>query len=81
MGEMVGKVVIVMVGAAAVLLLAILLGVGLNLIFAIPFMWAWNYVMPALFGLKTIGFLQSFCLLFVSGMLFKSYNHNSSSKS
>lgn len=59
------------------------LGVGLtaivgviivSLIIALPFMLAWNYVMPAVFGLKTISWLQSWCLIAISTVLFKNTN-------
>ena len=38
---------------------------------AYPFKWAWNYVMPELFGLPRIGALQSFCLMWVMSSMFK----------
>ena len=38
----------------------------LSLLLAFPFMWAWNYVMPNVFGLPTVGWLGSFCLLWVA---------------
>ena len=57
----VGAVVLVVVGIA-----------GLSLLLSLPLMWAWNYVVPYLFGLKTITWLQSWCLSFVAGTLLKS---------
>lgn len=42
------------------------------MLFAFPVMWLWNYLMPELFGLKEIGLWQSFCLLLLSGFLFRS---------
>lgn len=62
---------------------AILKGLGLFLValvivciiaclVALPVMWPWNWLMPAIFGLKTISFLQAFGLLILSGLLFKS---------
>ncbi len=44
----------------------------LALILALPFMWAWNYVMPYMFGLKTLTWLQAFCMSVVFSVLFKS---------
>lgn len=42
---------------------------------ALPTMWLWNWLMPKLFGLKEIGFLQALGLLILFGFLFKSsYN-------
>ena len=54
----------------------IVLVTALAVVLAFPFMWCWNYVMPYLFGLKTIEWLQAWCLMFVSGCLFKSNNVN-----
>lgn len=52
------------------LIAVILLAVGM--IIAFPLSWAWNYVIPELFGLQRIGAMQAFCLYFVSSTLFKS---------
>jgi len=38
----------------------------LSLALAFPFMWAWNYIMPTVFGLPQIGWLGSFCLLWIA---------------
>lgn len=54
------------------LLSVIGLALGFSLLMAIPFMYAWDYVMPYLFGLKELTLLQAFCLLFVSSSLIKS---------
>ena len=39
-------------------------------IFGYPVKWLWNWLMPALFGLKQIGFLQAAGLMFLCGLLF-----------
>jgi hypothetical protein len=52
--------------------------VGLSLIMALPTMLLWDWLMPELFGLKTITLFQAWGLNFLCGMLFKS--HNSTSK-
>jgi hypothetical protein len=52
--------------------------VGLSLIMAVPTMLLWDWLMPELFGLKTITLFQAWGLNFLCGMLFKS--HNSTSK-
>lgn len=41
---------------------------------AFPLMWTWNYVMPYLFGLKTLNWGQAWCLCFVFNSLIKSTN-------
>lgn len=42
-----------------------------DLLWAFPVMWAWNYVMPYLFGLPELNWLMSFCLLFILTSLWK----------
>ena len=58
-----------------------LMGVGLvvltflalwSLLIGLPTMWLWNWLMPVIFGLPTIGFWQSVGLVFLSGIFFKS---------
>jgi hypothetical protein len=39
---------------------------------ALPMMFLWNWLMPAIFGLTTITFWQSFGLVFLSSLMFKS---------
>lgn len=49
--------------------LVIVLGItiaALSLVMALPFMWAWNYAMTSVFGLPKIGWLTSFCLIWVA---------------
>lgn len=55
------------------------LGIGLlvlifiaGLLFSLPVMWLWNWLMPVLFGLKSITWLQAFGLNVLCGLLFKS---------
>ena len=48
------------------------LAVALSALCALPFMWLWNALMPDIFGLKVIGFLQAWGLLILSSFLFKS---------
>lgn len=39
---------------------------------------AWNHVMPDMFGMKEITYMQFFCLLFIANILIKSqYTHSS----
>lgn len=45
---------------------------------ALPTMWLWNWLMPEIFGLKTINFLQSWGLMILSSILFnKGYSYKS----
>ena len=48
---------------------------------ALPVMWMWNYLMPDLFGLKTIDFWQALVLSGLCGTLFKPNSSSSSKKS
>lgn len=43
----------------------------LDLLWAFPIKWAWNYVMPYLFGLPTITWLHSFLLLIILNSLWR----------
>lgn len=68
-----------------VILSAVLLMFGMivimALIMALPTMWLWNWLMPDLFGLQTIGFWQALGVNILSGILFKSSSSASTSKS
>jgi hypothetical protein len=46
--------------------------VVMALVFALPTMWLWNWLMPEIFGLKVITFWQALGLNMLSGILFKS---------
>ena len=62
----------------AAFVLAVATLVGISLIMAVPTMLLWDWLMPELFGLKTITLFQAWGLNFLCGMLFKS--HTSTSK-
>jgi hypothetical protein len=62
---------------AAIALILVLI-VLFALIAALPLMLLWNWLMPVLFGVPTIGFLQALGLLVLSGLLFKSSSVKSS---
>jgi hypothetical protein len=48
------------------------------LLVSIPVWLLWNWLMPAIFGLKTISWLQAFGLSVLCGLLFKSSSNFSS---
>lgn len=52
---------------------AVVIGVlfGWSLIMAFPVKWLWNYTLPTLFNFPVIGYWQAFCLLLLSGLLFR----------
>ena len=51
--------------------------IGLSLIMALPTMLLWDWLMPELFGLKTVTLFQAWGLNFLCGMLFKSHTNSS----
>ena len=62
------------------LLVVAAIGVGIGvLVGALPAMFLWNWLMPALFGLKTISFLQALGLCLLCSILFKSSSTSSKS--
>ena len=42
------------------------------LLFGLPLMFLWNWIIPDIFGLPQIGFLQACGLQLIAGLLFKS---------
>ena len=58
-----------------VLFLGLILGAVViavfGLIMAIPIMYLWNWIMPDLFDLKTITYLQAWGVFFLAGLLIK----------
>ena len=61
-------------------MMAILVGILLiaamvfvfGLLFSLPVMWLWNWLMPELFQFPEVTWMQSFGLLLLCGFLFKS---------
>lgn len=51
---------------------AIALIVILAIIFSLPTMWLWNWLMPVLFGLTKITWIQALGINVLSGILFRS---------
>jgi hypothetical protein len=60
------------------ILVGIMMVVGIfavaALLFGLPLMLLWNWLMPVIFGLPTITFWQAVGLNFLSSTLFKTYN-------
>lgn len=54
----------------------ILLAMIMALVFGVLVMLLWNWLMPAIFGLTTIGFWQAWGLVVLSHILFKSSPHH-----
>src|SRR3989337_2672008 len=51
-----------------------------SLLLAYPTMWTWNYVMPYLFGFKTLNFWQAFSINYLAGSLIKGSQKNNMEK-
>jgi hypothetical protein len=51
--------------------------VGLSALMALPFMWLWNGLMPDIFELKVLSFMQAWGLLILSSFLFKNVSVSS----
>jgi predicted benzoate:H+ symporter BenE len=52
-------------------LIIVAVGLALSLVIAYPLMLLWNWLVPAIFGLKTITFLEALGLYLLCGILFK----------
>ena len=61
-----------------VLLVILLMVIVISIFMALPTMLLWNWLMPTIFGLKTITFMQALGLNILSNILF---NKTSSSTS
>jgi len=55
----------------------IVLVIVFSLLFALPVMWLWDWLMPTIFGLPEITLFQAWGLSALSGLLFKSNNSTS----
>lgn len=65
---------------AMVGIIVAIISAALGLVVAFPVMWLWNAVIPAIFGLPTITWLQALCLYVLCSTLFKSHSSSSNSK-
>lgn len=52
------------------ILLYLLLCCVMGLLFSLPIMWIWNWLMPVIFGLCKITWLQAWCLGILARLLF-----------
>ncbi len=53
-------------------ILVVIVAAIFGIIAAIPIYFLWNWLMPTIFAIKTITFLQAWGIYFLSSMLFKS---------
>jgi len=63
------EVVLDTIGPVAVVVGLIII---VSLVYALPVMWLWDWLMPTIFGLKEITVFQAWGLSALCGMLFKS---------
>jgi positive regulator of sigma E activity len=54
----------------------VIIAAFMALLFGFVVMWLWNWLMPDIFGLKTITFWQAWGLVVLSHILFKSFPHH-----
>lgn len=57
---------------------AIVVGITVSVLMAFPTMWIWNWLMPSIFGIIKIGYLQALGLNVLAGIFFK--NNSASSR-
>lgn len=53
----------------ATVMLAFLFMIGLSFLFSLPVMWLWNFLMPKIFGLTTLTWVESWCLMLLTNFL------------
>jgi TRAP-type C4-dicarboxylate transport system permease small subunit len=58
--------------AIMAILSLVALAIVASALWAIVVAWCWNYTMPYLFHLPTIGYLRAFCLCLLATVFFKS---------
>lgn len=69
------EITTIVLGAILILLIA-------STILALPVYWLWNWLIPSIFGLRSISLLEALGLLMLSGILFRTnYNTDEKSKS
>ncbi len=56
----------------------VFVGIILSIFLALPVMLLWNWLMPPIFGLPSIGFFEAFGLCFLCNILFKNSNNSKS---
>ncbi len=61
----------ILAGIAVIALIAVFMGI----LVGFPIMWLWNWLMPVVFGLPKITFLQAWGMFVLSNLLLKSNNN------
>jgi len=55
---------------------AVVLSIALGVLWALPIMWIWDYIMPHLFGVPEITWFKAWLLYILCNILFKSHVKN-----
>lgn len=66
-----------LISIAMMSILVAIISAALGLVVAFPVMVLWNGVMPAVFGLKSITWLQALCIYVLCSILFKPHGSSS----
>lgn len=69
---MINKILIVLVGLLGVIFFIFLA----SLLFAIPVMLLWNWLMPSIFDIPVLTFWQSWGILMLASLLFGNSSYN-----
>lgn len=69
-----------LVGCLLAFFLAVFVVVAVSVLYTVPIMLLWNWLMPELFGLTTITFWQALGLSTLTSLLFKSTPSSNTSK-
>lgn len=64
----------------AMLLVAVVAWLVFSFIFALPLMWLWNWLLPAMFNFPEITWLQAWGIMFLCSLLFKASHVTTKSK-
>lgn len=59
--------------AIGAIVLFLVVAVAFSLLLALPTFYLWNWLMPVIFGVKTITVFQAWGVNLLSGILFKSH--------
>ena len=61
-------------------LITIVVIIALSVLFSLPIKWLWNWLMPTIFNLPTMSWLQALGLSVLSGFLIRGVNTSNNNK-
>jgi sterol desaturase/sphingolipid hydroxylase (fatty acid hydroxylase superfamily) len=59
--------------SVALAIIAVVISIALGVLWALPVMWIWDYIMPTMFGLPEITWFKAWLLYILCNILFKSH--------